>query len=119
MTEYRYTEAERIQQLQLLEQGLVALLHVSVQLGLAQTPYYQEALCQARFLMETGFTQTDLTRLSRSVPDAVSRGRDWESQYLIQKPDGSWGWPEWFLELESQLAPVMKSAETLRMLGYY
>ncbi|MCF5805777.1 MULTISPECIES: hypothetical protein [Pseudomonas syringae group] len=119
MTEHRYTEAERIQQLRKLEQALVALLPVSIQLGLEQTPDYHEALCRTRVLLETGFTQTDLTDLSRSVPDAVPRGRDWEARYLVQKADGSWRWPEWFSELESRLVPVIRTAETLRTLGYY
>ncbi|GAB0062820.1 MULTISPECIES: hypothetical protein [Pseudomonas] len=119
MNQHFYTTAERIQQLRQLERGLANLVPFSILMGLAQTPHYEDALRRTRILLETGFNQADLTSLARAIPDVFHRGRDWEAQYLVKKPDGSWGFSEEYLNIQARLGPVMRAVDALRTLGYY
>jgi hypothetical protein len=120
ISEHRYGIGERQRQLAELVASLRALIPV-----VAETPQvshltiaYEQAMAQATALLHAGFRQEELSALSRSVPDIVSRHKDWMPP-LEQEKDGSWREAPWFTNIEPLLQPVLKAAGLLRVLGYY
>jgi len=69
-------------------------------------------------LLGGAFDQEELSKLSRSIPDAFSRHKDWVPP-VEPVGDGRWQEPDWFLRFESKLQPVLDIAEKLRQIGYY
>lgn len=118
MTEYRYTDNDRVEQLRTLERSLVELIPTAERLGLVQAQQYMRALEQTRELLVNGFTQADLTVLARAVPDVFLRHKDWLPP-LEKAPDGSWQEPAWFPELEEKLQPALSAAGMLSTVGFY
>lgn len=120
VTEYRYTANDRIEQLRALEQSLVDLIPLveatPAKANLA--PQYQCALEKVRALMDGVFEQEDLSQLSRAIPDAFPRHKDWIPPLELSE-DGHWQEPEWFKRLDSKLAPVLNIAAKLRVVGFY
>jgi hypothetical protein len=113
-----YNESDRRGHLRELVASLERLIPVARDLKLPQLPSYEAALVQARDLSESKFSQADLSSLSRSVPDALPRHRDWESNYLQRRPDGSVDLPAWIEALEAVLQPTLRAAEILRTIGH-
>lgn len=116
---HTYTKEDRIHQLNELEKALNDLIPIAAKSSIAKLREYEQAISEVKRLLKDGFTQKDLSLLSRSVPDVFDRHRDWESQYLEQKTDGTWYEPDWFIELEKVLQPTLEAAGVLRQLGYY
>ena len=114
-----YTAGDRTAQLGELAEALKQLVPVAEQLHLSQATDYVAALARANTLMATAFTQADLSELARSIPDVVGRHKDWESQYLVRRADGSTGFPDWLERLEVVLQPTLEAAQKLKELGYY
>jgi len=114
-----YTKVDRIKQLKVLSQALGKLVPIAEKYVPNKLEQYKNAIARTAFLLKNGFTQDDLSSLSRSVPDVFDRHRDWKSEILEQKEDGSWCEPDWFTELEKVLQPVLEAAGMLRQLGYY
>ncbi len=119
MSEYIYSEEDRKRQLVELVEALKELIPLAGKLDLHQTADYENALARSGRLLAEGFTQKELSTLSRSVPDVFHRHRDWESSILVEGEDGSLAEPEWFRELEEKLQPVLKAAAELSVMGYY
>ncbi|ULU23185.1 hypothetical protein [Dyella terrae] len=120
MTEYRYTPNDRIEQLRVLERSLAELIPVAeaTPATINLVPQYRDALKKARALIGGAFSQEDLSSLSRSIPDAFHRHKDWMPP-LEQSEDGSWQEPDWFRHLDGKLLPVLDIATKLREIGYY
>lgn len=120
VNEHRYTAAERRRHLERLASFLPDLIKVCAsQPDLVHlVSEYRSALEQAQELLVNGFTQEQLSRLGRSVPDAFQRHKDWMPP-LEQNGNGSWREPEWFAVLEKRLQPTLRAAKTLCELGYY
>ena len=117
--EHRYCIDERRQQLAELVAALPDLINVTRSTPQVThfTSEYEAALEQATALLAFGFNQEQLSALSRSIPDAFPRHKDWIP--LEMAPDGKWQQPAWIVSVESKLQPVLRFAEVLRMLGYY
>ena len=79
---------------------------------------YRAALRECECLLQTGFTQEQLSALSDSVPDLFFRHKEWTPP-LEQTPDGRWLEASWFARLDAKLQPVLRAAETLRQVGFY
>jgi len=120
VTEYRYTLNYRAEQLRALEQSLVDLIPVveDIPATMDLAPRYRYALEKVRALIDGVFDQEDLSQLSRVVPDAFHRHKDWMPPVELSE-DGRWREPDWFKRLDAKLAPVLNIAEKLRILGYY
>lgn len=118
--EHRYCIDERRQQLTELVAALPNLIDVTRSTPQVThfTSEYEAALEQATALLAFGFNQEQLSALSRSIPDAFPRHKDWIPP-LEKALDGKWQEPSWFVSVESKLQPVLRFAEVLRMLGYY
>lgn len=116
---YTYTKDDRAEQLSELYQALSRLIPIAEKYVPGNLLQYEGAKAKAGFLLKNGFTQEELSTLSREIPDVFDRHRDWESQILEQKEDGSWCEPCWFVELEAILQPALEAAGVLRRLGYY
>jgi hypothetical protein len=78
--------------------------------------HYVGCLRCGRLLLDTGFTQVDLSALSRSFQPALWAHPHWNPP-LIEMPDGTWREPEWFLRFERIHEQAAKAAERLRVLG--
>jgi hypothetical protein len=119
MGEYRYTEEDRLMQLQKLVTTLECLISYLMlkQLFLDKLDSYESALQEAKSLLENGFTQKQLSTLGRSVPDLFSRHKEWIPP-LENEGDFSTE-AKWFLELEEQLKPALSAAGVLGIVGYY
>ena len=118
MSEHYYTEADRRSQLTALRAALLELIPAAESARVPQLAAYQAALSETDRLLASGFTPEDLKSLSRMVPDVIPRYRDWESQLLIQNPQGEWVFPTWFATLEPKLRPVLEAAAMLGFVGY-
>ncbi|GLQ50422.1 hypothetical protein GCM10010872_18710 [Dyella flava] len=120
MTGYRYTPSDRIEQLRALERSLTELIPVAeaapATINLA--PQYRDALEKARVLIGGSFNQEDLSNLSRSIPDAFHRHKDWMPP-LELSAEVHWQQPDWFKHLDAKLLPVLDIAVKLREIGYY
>ncbi|GGD12714.1 hypothetical protein [Halopseudomonas salina] len=116
---YTYTKNDRTEQLNELCLALSRLIPIAEKYAPGNLQQYEGAKAEADFLLTNGFTQEELSTLSREVPDVVDRHRDWESQILEQQEDGTWCEPSWFVELEAVLQPALEAAGVLRRLGYY
>jgi hypothetical protein len=120
VAEYRYTPNDRAEQLRALEQSLVDLIPVveatPAKINLA--PQYRYALEKVRALIDGFFDQEDLSHLSRVIPDAFHRHKDWMPPLELSE-DGHWREPDWFTRLDSRLAPVLNIAAKLRVIGFY
>lgn len=79
---------------------------------------YRLALEQSERLLQSGFTQEQLSALCDAVPDLFGRHKDWTPP-LELGPDGSWREAPWFAKLESKLQPALSAASVVRQLGYY
>jgi hypothetical protein len=119
-SEHWYSTAERRQQLAELAAALPELITIT-----RATPQvfhlvsqYESALAEENKLLRNGFNQEQLSGLSRMVPDAFMRHKEWLPP-SEQLSDGQWREPEWYVALESKLQPVLKAAGVLRELGYY
>jgi hypothetical protein len=77
---------------------------------------YAECLHQGRLLLDAGFTQADLSALSRSFQPVLWTHPHWDPP-LIEMPDGSRHEPEWYSRFERLHEHAAKAAERLRVLG--
>lgn len=68
-------------------------------------------------LLKTSFSQSELSKLSRNIPDIYNRHKDWLPP--LEQSHGKLREPDWFVELEACLQPVLKNAQLLRELGFY
>lgn len=120
MAEYRYTPNDRIAQLRSLERSLGELIPVAeiTSATIDLVPQYREALERVRTLACGDFSQEDLSNLSRAIPDAFHRHKDWMPP-LEPSGNGQWQEPEWYTRLDAKLLPVLDLAAKLREIGYY
>lgn len=120
MHEHRYNKEQRFQQLSELRLALRDLIGVvSVLPSFAHLKSaYEAALADVENLQLHGFEQEHLSALSRAIPDAFHRHKEWIPP-LERDAIGTLIEPEWFLSLESKLQPVLSKARVLRELGYY
>ena len=120
MTEYRYTRNDRIEQLHALERSLGELIPVAEAspATVSLVPLYRHAQERTRALIGGSFNQADLSSLSRSIPGAFHRHKDWMPP-LEESGDGRWQEPDWFRYLDAKLQPVLDIAAKLREIGYY
>ena len=120
MTEHRYSKEERRQQLRELAATLPRL--VATVSALPQLRHlngrYELALDEVGELLRNGFDQAQLSELGRSIPDAFARHKEWVPP-LERTLDGQLREPDWFVELENSLQPVLRTARILCELGYY
>ena len=115
-----YTRAERQRQLVDLINALTELIpEVERLIDFADNAEaYREARSIAKRLLREGFTQDDLSALSRAVPDLFSRHKDWIPP-LESTGGGGWKEADWFVQLDGKLQPVLKAAFLLRTVGHY
>jgi len=112
-----YTADDRRAQLGELAIVLGRLIPLANELGLPQATDYVAALERTKLLLATTFTQEDLSALARAVPDVLYRHKEWASENLIRKADGSVGFPDWLERIEVVLQPALSAAHKLRELG--
>lgn len=77
---------------------------------------YQECLRRGRLLLDSGFTQADLSALSRSFQPALWTHPHWDPP-LTEMPDRTRREPEWYLRFERLHERAATAAERLRVLG--
>ena len=120
MADHYFTAEDRKAQLAALASALRELIPVIASLSPVahRDVEYRSALEQCQHLLQVGFTQEQLSALSRSVPDLFFRHKEWGPP-LEQAPDGRWLEASWFANLDSKLQPVLRAAEALRYVGYY
>ncbi|KZZ82402.1 hypothetical protein A3767_00125 [Oleiphilus sp. HI0133] len=119
MGEYRYTEKDRIEQLNALIPALEKLISYlkEKELFLDNVASYECALEEAQRLLGNGFTQKELGALERSVPDLFHRHKEWIPPL---ETEGDYSTPaKWFEELEEYLQPARSAAGVLSIIGYY
>lgn len=93
---YTYTKNDRTEQLNELCLALSRLIPIAQKYAPGNLQQYESAKAKADFLLKNGFTQEELSTLSREVPDVVDR-----------KPL-SWAW----LKASRQTMPVKESEPT-------
>lgn len=120
MSEYRYTEEDRKNQLGKLIPALESLIsHMkNERLFMDKISVYELALTEANRLLNEGFTQKELSELDRGVPDLFYRHKEWyppleDESNNLSKP------AKWFEELEEYLQPAREAAGVLSIIGYY
>lgn len=113
-----YTRAERQRQLVDLINALTVLIPEVERLSdfANKAENYREARSVAKRLLKEGFTQDDLSALSRSIPDLFSRHKDWVPP-LEPTAGGGRKEADWFVRLDGKLQPVLEAAFLLRTLG--
>nr|WP_321239374.1 hypothetical protein [uncultured Tolumonas sp.] len=116
---YKYTVQDRMQQLDDLRIALQSLIPVVLKYSLPYTDEYEAALVNIERLLSAGFNHSDLIAISDSIPDIVDRHRDWEAKMLEQQDDGSWAFPQWLIDVDTLIQPVMNLKSTLRQIGFY
>jgi hypothetical protein len=75
-------------------------------------------LAECNRLLHEGFTQPDLSRLSRQFRPFLDTHKDWIPP-LERLPDGGWQEPDWYPELEARHARAREAAFALRVMGEY
>ena len=120
MSEYRYTERDRISQLRELAVALENLIGYLIHNNLFpnKVSEYEYALEQTNILLNHGFDQSQLSVLSRAVPDLFFRHKEWIPPF----EDGSNDYSkpaQWFIDLEKYLQPVLKHSGIISIIGYY
>lgn len=120
MSEHRYTAEERITQLTRLAAALrEAIPAVALHSPVAHRDVeFRAALAECERLLQTGFTQEELSTLSRAVPNLFPRYKDWMPP-MERAPNGQLFEAPWFAELDAKLQPVVHAAGKLREVGYY
>lgn len=119
-TEYKYTKAEKTEQLKAVIEALekfVPYLEANERYQ-AQSPIYRAALMEAEDLFNDGFDQDALNQLSEDIPDLFHRHKEWIPP-LEEDKNGKLQEPTWFTELETHLQPVLEAASKLPVVGYY
>ena len=120
MNEHRYTVEERITQLQ----ALATALREAIPVVAAHSPVahrdaeFSAALTECERLLQTGFTQEELSTLSRAVPNLFPRYKEWMPP-MDRAPNGQLFEAPWFAEVDAKLQPVVHAAEKLRQVGFY
>jgi hypothetical protein len=69
-------------------------------------------------LLDSSFSQEDLSRLSRAVPRIFWLHKEWVPP-LVQKPDGSYEEAQWFVAADPLHQRVDQLASELRVLRRY
>lgn len=77
---------------------------------------YGECLKVARSLVDTGFSQEDLSSLSRAFEPVLYTHKEWVPP-LVQNADGAWRTPEWYDAFEKLHGSAAKRAYQLRVTG--
>jgi hypothetical protein len=115
-----YSGAERTRHLADLVGSIEALLPELERSGKypAKQLEYERACVLAKQLLSSGFTQEDLSALSRSVPRLFWLHKEWTPPLESTVSGGRFVEPEWFQRLEPLEAKV-SAAERLRVVGVY
>lgn len=114
---FLYTESERRQHLMDFVNATESLL-VELEQNDQFTdaiPAYRDVMDQAKQFLEIGFTQDDLSKLSRDVPKLFWLHRDWIPP--IEKSGDRFKEPDWFSKLEPFERQVTDAAFQLRVTG--
>ena len=111
---------ERLQQLKSLVAAIQAFLPVlaGVEDLRKSIPAYEACVAEAERLVAEGFSQADLSNLSRAVPCLFWIHKEWMPQ-LEQATDGNYSEPSWFRVADSLHQAVHDAAEELRVIGRY
>lgn len=116
----KYGVAAKKKHLQEFSRSLEAFLsHVEAVPELqSSAPSYRECLVRADNLLANGFSQEQLSELSRSVPQLFWLHKEWVPPLELAL-DGRWVEPRWFREYAPKHQAVVEAAEQLRVLGEY
>jgi hypothetical protein len=119
MTRHFYIETERRQH---LEDFIKATESLLVELEQSDrffdaVPAYRDAMDQAKQFLEVGFTQDDLSRLSREAPQLFWLHPHWTPP--LEESGGRSKEPDWFSKLEPLERRVTEAAYQLRVTGEY
>ena len=114
-----YTHVERKAHLTKLKKALERLCTHLEKTGLFPEALnvYKTSKTDVELMFITAFSQSDLSKLSRSIPDLYNRHKDW--QRPLEKTEVGFREPDWFKELETYLQPVLQNARLLREIGHY
>ncbi len=119
MTPHFYTVSERRQH---LEDFIKATENLLVELEQSDrfsdaVPAYRDAMDQAKRFLEVGFTQDDLSKLSREAPQLFNLHPHWTPPH--EESGGRSKVPDWFFKLEPFERRVTDTAYQLRVTGEY
>lgn len=117
MTPHFYTESERRQHLEdftKATENLLVELEQSDRFSDA-VPAYRDAMDQAKRFLEVGFTQDDLSKLSREAPQLFWLHPHWMPP--LEESGGKYKEPNWFSKLEPFKRQVTAAAYQLRVTG--
>ena len=120
MAEYHYSQEDRRNQLELLQSELkrfLPLIQASPRFSRSAWKF-EEALAETQRLLETGFTQAELSALGRSVPDLLDRHPHFEPP-LVRATNGRWIEAAWYVATRGALDPLLAAARELIVLGYW
>lgn len=114
-----YTYKDRIRHLTKLSEELDDLCVHLKNTGLfpEMLEIYMSRKHDVKTLLLTPFSQSELSELSRAIPDLYSRHKEWIPP--LEETDDGIKEPDWFQALEMRLQPVLKSVQLLREIGYY
>jgi len=119
-TVYFYTAEDRNNQLINLANTLRELIPVVTAFPefSSKVKCYELALGEAEILLNSSFSQEQLSALGRSVPDLFFRHKEWFPP-LVEVSPGNWQEEEWFKALDAKLLPALSAARLLCEVGYY
>jgi hypothetical protein len=113
-------DSERVRQLKALAAALEAFLPtLEATSALAgSVSAYEQCLAETNRLLAGGFTQDDLSALSRAVPRLFWLHKEW-TPHLEQGDNGGFSEPAWFKAADALHEAVQNAAEELRVVGRY
>ena len=115
-----YTDAERVKQLRALEQALSAFIPVIAETEELRSSEsaYRACMEEISRLLSCGFSQEDLSRLSRAVPRLFWLHKEWTPP-LDRKSEGNYKEARWFADADRLHERVVQLASELRVMGRY
>ena len=81
-------------------------------------PQLEAARSYGEILLESGFTQDDLSKLNRAIPNVLRLYPHWEPP-IEQMPDGRWQEASWYVVAGPRLWKLHEAAQRLRVVAVY
>lgn len=122
MAIHYFSEQERTEHLQQLLNGLNLLIPALEESGRYEDSLksYKAAREKTSQLLSQGFTQEELSALSRAIPKLFWLHKEWMPPLeKVSSTGASSEEPLWYKKLEPLEAVVTEAAEKLRMVGEY